>query len=356
MNTQNRLIAAAAVATAIAASFVPSAAMAQKTTVNIVSHPIATMPQFTKVDVPLLRDELPKKAPGKIDVKLAAWSEMNVNGPEVLRLVRSGQVDIGAAPLATVSGDVPFLDAADLAGLNPTIEQARKAAAAMVPAANKELERVGLRIIATFPYTAQVFFCRAPVANLADLKGRKIRTFGGSVNDLVAGFGGQPVGLPFGEVYGALERGVVDCAITGTGSGNSAKWFEVASTIYVLPVAWSTGAYYVNLGWWNKLDATTRDAITASFRQVEDGLWQMGGDATDDGVACNVGNAAGCKIGVVVTSKPMTAKMPTDADKAAVRTLLAEKVLPSWVQRCGARCGDIFNELLSPVTGVKYTK
>jgi hypothetical protein len=82
----------------------------------------------------------------------------------------------------------------------------------------------------------------------------------------------------------------------------------------------------------------------------------MGADATDDGVQCNVGNAAGCKIGNTVTSKPMKANMPTDADKAEIRKQLNEKVLPAWVQRCGARCGDVFNEVLSPITGVKYAK
>ena len=116
-----RLLAAATAAATV------TAAQAQVASITIVSHPLATMPQYTKVDVPLLRDELPKKA--KVNVNLAAWSERNVAGPEVLRLVRSGQVDIGAAPLATVSGDVPFLDAADMAGLNPTVEQARRAAA-----------------------------------------------------------------------------------------------------------------------------------------------------------------------------------------------------------------------------------
>ncbi len=348
MTVTFRMLAAAAAAALV------GAVQAQVASITIVSHPLATMPQYTKVDVPLLRDELPKKA--KMNVNLAAWSERNVAGPEVLRLVRSGQVDIGAAPLATVSGDVPFLDAADMAGLNPTIEQARRAAAAMVPAANKELERVGLRIIGTFPYTAQVFFCRGNVASLADLKGKKVRSFGGSLNDLIAAVGAQPVGLPFGEVYGALERGVVDCAVTGTGSGNSAKWFEVANTMYVLPVAWSTGAYYVNVAWWNKLTPDVRDAIIAQFKLVEDGLWKMGADATDDGVQCNVGNAAGCKIGSTVTSRPMKANMPTEADKAELRKQLNEKVLPAWVQRCGARCGDLFNEVLAPITGVKYAK
>jgi hypothetical protein len=52
----------------------------------------------------------------------------------------------------------------------------------------------------------------------------------------------------------------------------------------------------------------------------------------------------------------MKANMPTDADKAEIRKQLNDKVLPAWVQRCGARCGDVFNEVLSPITGVKYSK
>jgi TRAP-type C4-dicarboxylate transport system substrate-binding protein len=340
---------------ALAAVLAAGGACAQAT-VRIVSHPVATMPQFTLVDVPLLRNELPKKA--NVAVDLAAWSERNVGGPEVLRLVRLGQVDIGAAPLATVSGDVPLLDAADLAGLNPTIEQARKTAAAIVPVANKELEGVGLRIVATFPYTAQVFFCRGDVASLADLRGKKVRSFGGSLNDLLKALGAQPVGMEFRAVHRALERGVVDCAVTGTGSGNAARWYQVASTMYVLPVAWSTGAYFANLGWWNRLDAGTRDAIAAQFRAVEDALWKMGRDATDDAVQCNVGNAAACRIGTPVAGRPMKANLPTDAERAEVRKLLAEKVLPAWVRRCDPRsqCGKVFDEVLGPVTGVKVAK
>jgi len=340
---------------ALAAALAAGGVCAQQK-VRIVSHPVATMPQFTHVDVPLLRHELPKKA--NVSVDLAAWSERNVAGPEVLRLVRLGQVDIGAAPLATVSGDVPLLDAADLAGLNPTIEQARRTAAAIVPVANKELEGLGVRIIATFPYTAQVFFCRGDVASLADLKGKKVRSFGGSLNDLLAALGAQPVGMAFRAVPRALERGVIDCAVTGTGSGNAARWNEVATTMYLLPVAWSTGAYFANLGWWNRLDAATRDAIAAQFKAVEDGLWRMGHEATDDAVQCNLGSALACRLGTRATHNPMKARPATDADRAEVRRLLTEKVLPAWVRRCDpkARCGEVFNEVLGPVTGVKFVK
>jgi TRAP-type C4-dicarboxylate transport system substrate-binding protein len=327
-----------------------------KVTVTMATQPGPGLPQYTRVDVPMLREGVPQKSGGRVEVKLASWPEMNLNGNEVIRLVRAGQVDIGAAPLPTVSGDVPFLDAIDLAGLNPTIEVARKVATAMVPLANKELERTGTRIIAVYPFPAQVFFCRTPVKTLADLKGKKVRTHGGSLNDLMSAVGAQPVGIGFPEVYSALDKGVADCAITGTGSGNGAKWYEVTSTLYTLPVGWAIAGYFVNIAWWNKLDPQVRSFLATTMQQVEEAQWTLGREATADGIACNSGNAAGCKIGTLVSNKPMSVVQPNDADRETVHRMLSEKVLPAWVQRCGARCADLFNEHLAPITGVTYKK
>lgn len=353
----DRMMRAALVSMSLCSLSIGPALAQQKLVINIATQPIASMPQYTQVDVPLIRDELQKKSNGRIEVKLGTWAERQIGGPEVLRLVRSGQLDIGGSPFSTVSGDVPFLDAADLSGLNPTVDQARRAADAIVPASNKELEKVGLKIIGHYTYSAQVFWCKRPVSSLDDLKGRKVRTIGGSMNDLVGALGMQPVGLPFGEVYAALERGVVDCAVTGAGSGNAAKWFEVANGLYALPVGWSVAAYYTNLNWWNKLDPQLRTMIEAQVKAAEDANWKLGQTHTDDGIACNGGKAEGCKLGTLTTgSKIMQVKLPSDADKAAVSRVLTEKVLPTWVNRCGARCGDIFNELLAPITGVKYSK
>jgi TRAP-type C4-dicarboxylate transport system substrate-binding protein len=348
---------ALAIAACLATLTTGAALAQQKVVISMAAQPIGTLPQYSRVEVPLLRDELPKKSNGRIEMKLATWAERQVAGPEVLRLVRSGQLEIGGSPFSTVSGDVPFLDAADLSGLNPTVDQARRAADAIIPAANKELEKVGLRIIGHYTYSAQVFWCKRPINSLGDLQGKKVRTIGGSMNDLVGALGMQPVGLPFGEVYAALERGVVDCAVTGAGSGNAAKWFEVANGLYVLPIAWSVGAYYTNLAWWNKLDPQVRSLIEEQFKRVVDEHWKLGKDHTEDGIACNGGNAAGCKIGVLpAAGKAMQVKMPTDTDTAAMRKAFSEKVLPTWVGRCGARCGDIYNDLIAPVSGVKYTK
>ena len=269
--------------------------------------------------------------------------------------MRAGQVDIGAAPLSTVSGDVPFLDGIDLAGLHPDIDQARKTADALVPLANKELERFGSRIIAVYPFPAQVIWCRQPVASLADLKGRKIRTFGASLNDFVTAIGAQAVSIGFPEVYSALERGVADCAVTGTGSGNAAKWYEVTTSIYNLSVGWAVAAYYVNVAWWNKLEPATRELISATMKEVETAQWKLGAEATQDGLDCNAGKAEGCKIHTLVKDKPMKVVDATQDDKATLKRIVETAIIPGWVKRCGARCGETYNQVVAPITGVKFT-
>ncbi len=325
-----------------------------KVTISAVTQVAPTVPQYTRVDVPMLRDEMPKKSGGRIEVNLKSWPEMNVQGPEVIRLVRSGQVDLAAAPLTTVSGDVPILDGIDLAGLNPELAQARRVADALVPVANRELEKLGVKLVATYPFPAQVFFCKKPVAGLADLKGLKIRTNGPSASDLIGFVGGQPAAIAFGEVYTALERGTVDCAITGTGSGNGVKWYEVTTHLYTLSTAWSTSGYFVNLAWWNKLDPAVRVFLEGQMTALQDAQWKLGADVTQDGIDCNIGNAAGCKIYTLVKSRPMTLVRPSDADKARLREALTAAVLPGWVKRCGAKCGEAYNQVIAPISGVKY--
>ncbi|MGL5447242.1 MAG: TRAP transporter substrate-binding protein [Rhabdaerophilum sp.] len=321
---------------------------------NVVTQPGPQFPQYTRVDVPLIKEGLQQKSGGRITVDLASWPERSLNGPEIIRYVRAGQVEIGAAPLNTVSGNVPLLDLVDLAGLNPTVEQARKMADILIPEVNKALEKTGTRIIATYPFAAQVFFCRDKVSNLADLKGKRIRSSGGSVNDFLKAIDAQAISVGFPEVYGALERGVADCAITGTSSGNSARWYEVTQSLYALPVAWAVSAYFVNAAWWDGLDPAVRDMIAKTMKEVEDAQWKLGLETTDDGIACNTGVKANCKIGKVVENKPMTVYLPSAADQATLRKTLVETMLPSWVKRCGEACGEIYNRIAAPISGVKY--
>jgi TRAP-type C4-dicarboxylate transport system substrate-binding protein len=99
-----------------------------KVTIAAVTQPVPTQPQYTRVDQPILRDLVRQRSGGRIEVTLSTHAERNLAGNEIVRLVRSGQVEIGAGTLSTLSGDVPILDGIDLAGLAPDITNARRIA------------------------------------------------------------------------------------------------------------------------------------------------------------------------------------------------------------------------------------
>jgi TRAP-type transport system periplasmic protein len=121
-------------------------------------------------------------------------------------------------------------------------------------------------------------------------------------------------------------------------------------------VQWGVAAYGVNLAWWNKLDPAVRDFLQKVMTEVQEQQWALGLELTEDGIACNAGKAEGCKIGRVVSDKPMTIARATDADIATLKSSLTSVVLPAWVKRCGDRCGEIYNRIVAPITGVRYEK
>jgi TRAP-type C4-dicarboxylate transport system substrate-binding protein len=333
----------------------PSLGPGPKISITAVSHPIPIHPQYAKLDSLYYKELIAKRSNGRVEVKGSTWSEMNITGYEIVRMTRQGQIDIGNSPMSYIAQDVPVLEGGDLAGLNPTVEQARKVMDALVPVVNKELEKFNVKIIGSNPYPAQILFCRRPIKDLADLKGRKVRTFGATLNDLVSALGATPVSLAYAETYVALERGVTDCAITGSGSGNAAKWYEVTTHQYTLPLSWAVSAYFTNLAWWNKLDPAARAYLEQTWKEITDRQWQFGGvELTQDGIDCNAGRPT-CKVGTPDKDSPMVEIKPTDADRVLLQRLLTENVLPAWVKRCGARCGEIYNNVVAPITGVKYT-
>jgi hypothetical protein len=52
--------------------------------------------------------------------------------------------------------------------------------------------------------------------------------------------------------------------------------------------------------------------------------------------------------------KPMLEVKPQANATAALQKELAADVLPGWIKRCGERCGVIYNEVIAPITGIKY--
>ncbi|HWK70852.1 MAG TPA: TRAP transporter substrate-binding protein [Burkholderiaceae bacterium] len=303
---------------------------------------------FGAVEKPFWEKTLPEASGGRVTADLAGLAESGLKGPEVVRLMRAGAIDIGMGVFAYVSSDDAMFEGVDLPGMATDIDSARKIAQAYRPVLDKRMsERHGIKLLATVSYTAQVFFCREPVTQLADLKGRKVRTRGRNMADYVNALGATTVTLPFAEVVTALQTGVIDCAVTGIGSGNAAKWYEVANNLYNLPIDWSVGFYGIGLKRWQKLDPSVQALLQKQAQVLEDRLWDETKRENDFALACNTGKGE-CQIH---EKAGMNAAAPNAQEREELRGI-ALNIAEQWGKRCGSECVRQWNETAGAAAGI----
>ena len=144
---------------------------------------------------------------------------------------------------------------------------------------------------------AEVFLhSRKPVRTLDDLRGLKIRTAGMWV-EVLNKLGAAPVTLAGGEVFAALERGVIDATEWGTLSENLPTGFHQIARYVVLPGVHQPVApmeLLVNKEAWPSLDERDQRLIEEACKLVSFESWVKYGE--NDSKALQQYVAAGNEI------------------------------------------------------------
>ncbi len=338
-----------ATATMVGAMICGSAAQAQsidKKEFNVVGT-WNFLTNFNELEKPFFTDGLPKVSNGNLKGNIKALNELNLKGTELLRLLKQGVFDFAFALPIYVEDGGAVIEALDIAGVARDYAMAKDISEIWMPEMQGVMkEKHGAIILGTHTWPEQNFYCRDDVKGVEDFKGKKIRVQGTSQSDLVTAFGASGVTIAFAEVVPALEKGVVDCGITGTMPAYKAKWPEVTKTLFRLPVGFTAGMLVANLNMWNKLSPDTQKLIQEQVKDLEARSWKSTQAETEDGVYCTTGTG-NCPAG---TPGKLKLVKPTDDDLKARDKALNEHVLKSWAKRCGEACAAKWTELI----GKKY--
>ncbi|MGB6105523.1 MAG: TRAP transporter substrate-binding protein [Pusillimonas sp.] len=288
-----------------------------------------------------------------VEVDYKPMDSLGIKDVEGLRTLRSGLFDVVSLRLNQVARDEPFFLGLDLVGLNPDYKTTRAVVDAYRDEFDKRLqERFNGKLLAVWPFGPQVLFCKPEITGLKDLQNKKVRVYDQSLAKFIENIGGIPVTLAFGEVQQALQRGLVDCAITGPSSANSAGWPEVSN--YFMPIGFSVGmqAYGMNLKTWNKFNDEQKAKLTEIFQNYENELFKYSEELFDDAVRCNVGKEP-C---TTVRSYQMKEVAVSDADKQVIREAMSKISLPEWAEVCEKSykgCEAVWKSSIGPVVGIQ---
>lgn len=338
--------------TAIALGLAAGPAAAETIKFKVLGQPLATGLIQKNKEQPFFENMAEMTG---LDVE-ADYKPVDVTGikdTEELRVLKSGLFDIVSLRMSQISRDEPTILGLDLVGLNPTYESGRQTMKEFESIVDARLQKqFNTRLLGIWPFGPQVLFCKPEIAKLADLKGNKVRVYDQNLAKFVALVGGTPVPIGFPEVHQALARGVVDCAITGPSSANSAGWPEV--TTHVLPVAFqmALNGYGINLDTWNKLTPDQQTKLDAGFDKLIDDIWAYSEHLFEDAVRCNVG-----KDPCETVKKYSLVNVPvTDADLAIVQNAVREVSFPAWAEICdksNPTCSADWKKTVGARVGIK---
>ncbi|MFA6968080.1 TRAP transporter substrate-binding protein [Bosea sp. (in: a-proteobacteria)] len=313
-----------------------------------------TQTQQQQAQYPVEIAAIDKAKAGGLAVERNEFQVLGLNLADALRLAGSGTFQIVSTQVGSVARDDAFLEGIDLIGVATDMTELKGAVDAYRKAFNERLgKRFGVKALALWPFGPQVFFCNQEIKSLADMKGLKVRSFTASMSTLLGQLGATPVTLSFPEVYPALQRGVASCGVTSPTSANTGKWPEVTKFVLPLSVSGSVQAHLVNLAWYEKLPATQKAALDGSMAEMETALWTLATKSNDDALACTVGDAK-CPGGIYNKYENKLAPV-SDADKALVKKISEEKILPEWAARCKTaypECATVWSDTIGKARGL----
>jgi TRAP-type C4-dicarboxylate transport system substrate-binding protein len=193
-----------------------------------------------------------EKAKGELEIKL-------LGGPEVvavfdqLKALSKGTVDMIHASQAYYAGMVPEGTIPELA--KPKFEvKAFRESGIFDMYVQAYLEKSGALFLGN-THIGMPFYImsRKPVSKLEDIKGLKMRGFGGLGDILLGELGVSVVRIASAETYEGLQRGIVDGALRNTISLKELKEFEVMKYILYPPVYAAYGGVWISEKKWNTI-------------------------------------------------------------------------------------------------------
>ena len=285
---------------------------------------------------------------GQLEFVVSSFPELGLAGPDTLNLVASGVLASATIYGGYVGGELPAVEVQNLWGLYDSMKQEFQANEAII----EDIEALVLTETGgvvmnhhLFSGNDQYFFCKEKVETLDDFKGKKTRSHSAALSDWIEGMGASAQFIAFSEVYTALERGILDCGVTGADASHGQRWYEVTDYMIGPLISWPFVNNVINADKWNQIPEDLQRILIEEAAKSELEALRIGSIQNEMGLIKN--EAEGLEF------IPFSAEMQEQSLNAAVM----ERVLPNWVKRVGDPTHpvitDIFNTKIGPLVDLK---
>jgi len=193
--------------------------------------------------------------------------------PQILQLVRSGDIDFAIVSSANTSTISPQAGVMSLHFLFRSEDHNVKALAdpKVFDAIHGMIDDTvqGIHVIGLGTQGFRDMYGKKEVHKVEDLKGYKVRVQATATEDaMFAAYGAQTVHMPFGSVYTSLQTGVVDFGENGLNVYLINKHYEVAPVLSITEHEANNAIVWISDKLWQSLTAEQKQWVLTAGRDV----------------------------------------------------------------------------------------
>ena len=224
-----------------------------------------------------------EKTGGKVEVQVFPSSQLG-NQRDLVEGTQFGTIDFTMTSTAVLGNFLPQAAVFDLPFIFRDVQHAYKALDTVGMEIAEKLQ--GMKLLAYYENGVRhMTNSKRPIRKPEDMKGLKIRVMEQPIYiEMIKALGGNPTPMAFGELFTALQQGVVDGQENPAAHIYTARFFEVQKYISLTAHTYSAEPMLVSLAAWNKLPKDLQEKIQAAAnesrdwqrdlcRQLEEGYW-----------------------------------------------------------------------------------
>jgi TRAP-type C4-dicarboxylate transport system substrate-binding protein len=221
-----------------------------------VYNPLAKLPSVDAV-VRMI-EEVKDKTNGDLLITLHLGGSLPIKADSITAAVADNVIQFGDDGFAT--GTIPVTGVLRLPLLLQSADDLAKAMEIVRPYLDSAYGKRGMEVLGQYSYPFQVVWGKKPIQALTDINGLKLRVTSVEQGEFIRRFGGVPLTMGSPDVAAALDRGVVEGALTAS-SGGGLTWHDLLKYRYAFPVSYVNSTYIVNKDAMAQLSPATQKVL-----------------------------------------------------------------------------------------------
>lgn len=242
---------------------------------EITAYTVWPPQNFQAQGLAMLAEKASANSGGELKINLEVGGSLGYKGPELLRAVKDGSLQIAEMVSTGVAGDEPQFGVRSLPFIIDTWEQAKLFDKVTRPFYDAAAAKWNQKVLYIAPWPFAGLWANKEVKSISDMVGMKTRTYDRNGALVVSAAGGNALSIPFSEVYSSLATGLIDSVITSATTVTDGKFWEVLKYYQPIRITITTSMVTINKDAYDALPEKERLALDKASAEVEEKMWDL---------------------------------------------------------------------------------